>query len=233
MNRRLLATAMQEHGRLIELRERYVGIYLAHLAGLSKILSQAIASDIGLSMPTGARLNDELTAHLAAFSLKANEIMRDIKLVLGSEPTKEAIAFAESLARESTHGVVSQMRIDVTRIARYRVEAALNMPLSRTATRRQKQEHLAWFMSKNIYSMDSIGRHLRSERYVRGIMNVTLFRARNETYTAAHSQDQLIMYRPKHDLVSFKAAQYGQIVGSLHPFAEPIILIDNTPNKAL
>jgi hypothetical protein len=216
-----------ERNRLLVVRESYVALYLAHLASASDLLYRTVAADTGLTPRQGPSLHQGLETHLSDFLTRLQGFPRALQGISWMQRDPHAVEFVDSLAREAIHGVSAQAFVDVTRIARYRSQIGMGVLATTRLSAGARRAAAAQFIADNIFRLDSMGRRLLTERYVRGLFNVALFRARNETYVGGHPGRPFIVYREGHQPVRFGARDYAQVVRALHPFAEPIVMVDN------
>jgi hypothetical protein len=218
-------SAERRRAELVALRERHVQTYLGHLTTLTGHLTREAFSDAwtmhGLSRDLMEHVN-EMERRLAP--------LRTTLLTVASEAagqeTDTLNRFAYSLADETIEAILSQIRIDTHRARRLGVELGMAVlrPVPKNAV--QRKVAVAHFLADNLYRLDSRGRHLKSERYVRATLNTALFRAHNESLVSANPDRTFRLNRAGHEDVLFRLENYAEVVSTLHPFAEPIVLVD-------
>jgi hypothetical protein len=221
-------TIEQTRANLVSLRERYVRLYTNHLSALSSLLIRTALSS-GRHYLDARTISRDLMEYTNSFAHQIEGLRSSLIGVVVTAAGREDDTlrdFAHSLADETIESILSQVRIDTHRARRLGVELAMRVLHEAPKTDEAYRAVASHFLQKNLYRLDSRGRHLKSERFVRATLSIAIFRAYNESFVYAHSDPILLLDRPGHPMQSFPRDEYEQVVAELHPFAEPIVWVD-------
>lgn len=221
-------TSGQTRASLITVRERHVRYYLNHLSALSAALTRPSLSPDRDYVDARA-ISRDLMDHAGEFAHHIETLrpsLLSIAAAAGGEDDDTLRDFAHSLADETIESILSQVRVDTHRARRLAIELAMAVLLEAPKSERAYRAIVANFLRANLYRIDSQGRHLKSERFIRATLNTAIFRAHNESVAYSSPVDSFILERDGHVPIAFKKGDYAEIVGTLHPFAEPIVLVD-------
>lgn len=211
---------------LVALRERHVRVYTGHLAALASTLTRTTFSE-NRSYVDARAISRELMEHVGDFEDRIEALRLNLLLVATESGDDETLRnFAHSLADETIESVLSQVRVDTHRARRLATELAMSVLSEAPKNERAYRAIVSNFLGANLHRLDSKGRHVKSERFVRAVLSTAIFRARNESFLYTTAGDSFALHRANHPVVSFNRNDYAEVVGSLHPFAEPIVLVD-------